>query len=126
MPNTYRYDAGPDLVRVQSTGDVTASEVRADYEALATEPWMRPGLRFLADHRGARTLPPSSKVETAAFATARAATYVGGAGIAVIVPDTVQYGVIRQFDAYSEMSGAEARPFYGEDEALAWLRVGSP
>ncbi len=125
MPIRYRYDAAADLVCVESTGVIPAAVVHAYYAAVAREPWLRPGMRFLADNRGVRTLPPSAEIESAAFAAVRAAAYVGSALIAVIVPDAAQFGVIRQFQAFSEEGGATMRPFYGEDEALAWLGASS-
>jgi hypothetical protein len=121
MPLRYRYDPATDIVRVHATGAISGSEIRDYFQALVRETWWRPGMRFLADNREVTSMPPHSGLEIGALAMVRSAAYGGGARVSVVVADSLQYGVVRQFDGLSAEAGAEMRPFYDEAEAIAWL-----
>ena len=124
MPIRYSYDAAADLVRVESFGHVTSDDIRGYYEGLAAEPWMRPGMRFLADNRALTDVPPAGELGTAVLAAVRRAFFLTGARVAVLVANPFQYGTTRQFAAFSADAGAQIEPFYDVDEALRWLSAG--
>jgi hypothetical protein len=101
MPIRYEYDTDADVVHVDAVGDVTGVEIRGYFEAVVREPWWRPGL-------------------------VRSAAYSGHARIAVLVANSLQYGIVRQFDGLSFGGGALMAPFYHEGEAIAWLAEPDP
>ena len=122
MPIVYHYDQTADIVRIDATGDVTALEIQAYFEAVVREPWWRPGLRYLADNRGITTPATSGALQTGALAAARTSAYQGGARVAVLVDSPIAYGLVRQFDALITEAGGVMVPFYHDAEAAAWLR----
>jgi len=54
-------------------GAFTAEDIHGYYERLANEPWMRPGMRFLADSHALSDVPPNRKFAGAALAVVRRA-----------------------------------------------------
>ena len=121
MPIRFDYDEAADIVRCESTGVITVSEMLAYFTALARAPWLRPGMRFLADARAVRDMPRGDDLRAVATAAVDAARHRGSARVAIVVPGPALYGVVRQLDAMSAVSGATIQPFYDADEALDWL-----
>jgi hypothetical protein len=122
LPVDYEFDSVARVVRVTARGAVAAAEIQACYEALALEPWMAPGLGFIVDTRLATSIPGLEQLRTAADASLRAATIIGNAHIAFVVPHAALFGVVRQFSSLTERSGADIRPFYSAADAEAWLQ----
>ena len=121
MPIRFDYDEAADIVRCESTGVITVSEMLAYFTALARAPWLRPGMRFLSDARAVRDMPHGEDLRAVATAAVNAARYRGPARVAIVVSAPAIYGAVRQLEAMSAVSGATIEPFYDADEALEWL-----
>jgi len=124
MEPTYSFEEQDRLLRLRFTPAGGLDEWVATMQALVKDPRFRPGLRVLAD----RTLAPAP--DTAAVRTMMGfieanAERFRGVLWAMVVPDTVSYGMARMGQAILDRIGLTYQIFHDVPSAERWLRGAS-
>ena len=116
---TYRIDHQHRLVTVEASGQVTVAEIFDYQNGLRADPSFEPTFSLLADCRSVNF------IDVDADGLRRLAGNVPfrpGSRRAFIVGSILNYGLIRMFQAFTELAdGADVQPFYDIDAARAWL-----
>ncbi len=131
MRPAYTIDHEHDCIFEKWSGVVMAHEIIAFNRELAQDPDYRLGLNRLVDMRGVTIEAPSDEIsEMATEAIKKRDASEGQRKGAILVDRDLEYGLVRMFDAMSDLTQSEVRPFRRLDEAMAWLglpeTVGDP
>jgi hypothetical protein len=95
------------------------------YRDLVGDPRFSPGMSILIDYRGLdERRAPNADVERLSRFVSSLDAELGDAKLAVVVPDTVSYGIGRMSQAQID-TRLRIRFFFERDEAAAWLCEGS-
>lgn len=122
MPVCYEVDATAGLIRVHLAGAITLADIFGYYSALSTDPALRPNLGVLADCREVTAVPSFGELSVMATAESRTDPALRPTRGAAVVSSPWLFGIVRQFAALAEPSGAKVVPFYDMDGAERWLR----
>jgi hypothetical protein len=123
-----RYDiefgGHPQEVTVSVSGFATPSEFRQLYEELAGDPRFRPGMRILLDFRelDATRLDAWEARDIGRHLAGLESRY-GSASLAVVVPDTVTFGLTRLAELSASFEQIEVLVRYTLEDALRWLET---
>jgi hypothetical protein len=118
VPAAYELDLTCQLVRTHEWGVLTDEDLRVLYEKIRTDPAFEPTFRQLCDLREV------TKITTTADALrslAQTNTFSPGSRRAFVVGRTVDFGLARMFQAYSEVEGQTVEVFREMNDALEWL-----
>lgn len=120
MPIDYTIDRDNGIVLVTWSGDVTIDELRRHLNAMLADPEALALRRSLSDVRRATLL--FTGAELASLVATVLTPTLGNAGwkLALIVAQTAQYGMSRQFHVFAGPS-SKSSIFFDRETALAWL-----
>lgn len=119
---TLRYEIRPDLVYVEITGMMSASEIFEFYQNVGQAADFRPGMPFLVDARGITDAAPFTALRHTALEATQSPIFAAPTKSAALVSTQWMYGLVRQWATISSDGMLVTRPFFDEAEALAWLR----
>lgn len=122
MPIQYRIDPDSGVIFRRLTGDVTLQDLVQHWRALLADPDVPEPLAMIVDMRECRLQVHGDEVSRLIIDVIE--PNLGGRRLfsAVVVAAPVQYGITKQFMAYSQGCGV-TDVFYDIDEALIWLRA---
>ena len=117
---SYRIDGARRLVTVTGTGVLTAHEISEAQAAIGTDPEFHPGFALLIDFRTA-SLSTVEAEEVRRHALED--PFAPNSPRAIVISSEVDYGVVRMFEAYSELAGRSGpvQAFRDPAGALSWL-----
>ena len=120
MPTTREIDPTGRFVRATWTGDVTQADVEARVIEIFGHPILSEIGRSLTDIRGAQLMVNGADINAATVGTIIPMLGNRRWRTAYLVAGSFQYGMCRQFIAYTEQYIVSAI-FTDEAEAIAWL-----
>lgn len=121
-PLTYRIDRSLGLVVITYVGKIDVDEVLSKQAEMRALPEFDPDYASLFDYSAADL----SEIDAVALRRIAAGTpFSSKARRAFLVRDEVSYGLLRMFQAFSEMAGRGdmVQVFLDRDEALRWLAL---
>lgn len=121
-PVPIRYEILPDLVHVEITGMMSATEIFEFYGQVGSNPAFRPGMPFLVDARAVTEAAPFPEMRTTAIGATHSPVFSVPTKSAALVSSPWMYGLVRQWAAISSDSPLVTHPFFDVDTAMAWLR----
>ena len=121
MPVEIHFNTEFGFVFTQPVGDITADDIEAYQERLRSDPRFRPDMAQLVDLRRARLLPSYAECHV----LSKSAPFSKGARRAILVPDLMHHGVVRQWSALGGEDRGEMQPFTSFEDACDWIGVPS-
>lgn len=122
MPIQYRIDPDSGVIFRRFTGDITLDDFERHWRTLFADPELPESLKIISDMRECRLQMHGEDIT-------RLVSDIIEPGLgqrrwysAVVVAAPVQYGITKQFMAYSHGCGV-TDVFYDINEALAWLQA---
>jgi hypothetical protein len=122
VPVCYEVDATAGLIRVHFVGAISLADIFGYYSALSTDAALRPNLGVLADCREVTAVPSFGELSVIATAEGKTDPALRPTRGAAVVSSPWMFGIVRQFAALAEPSGARVVPFYDMEAAERWLR----
>jgi hypothetical protein len=119
MPLSYRIDAETGILHWKARGIMTEEELEHTVPEILSLMKERKSLDSLFDYSENNT-PISSEGLQKVVSIVKAID-VGAPSWAIVVGDTLQYGIARQFQGYCELHGLDVQVFMDREEAEAWL-----
>jgi hypothetical protein len=116
----------PLLVAVRTSGPASPEGFKTLFEALASQPEFRPGVKILSDHTNLDVSALSAAdVEKITAIRASHTRSLGARSALVVGSDSpARYGLARMFEAFAVSGGDDSvRVFETTDEAMAWLQT---
>ena len=120
MSISYVVDPERQVVTSHWTGEVTIQEIREHWVILLEDPAVRAITRSLADVRAAQFKFNGEELRRAVVEIAAPRLKGRKWCSAIVISDTAQYGVSRQFEVFSGFLTKSAI-FRSVDEAEAWI-----
>jgi hypothetical protein len=118
-----RHEVRSDVLWIVVEGEYDDAELHACYERAFADPAFRDGMHLMIDSRKTLANPTRGElVERVRFLSSLRPRI--GARCAVVVADTLHYGLARMFGAYGEPHGFEIRVFSDPVLAESWLLGG--
>jgi hypothetical protein len=103
------------------TGTTDLTEQKRLYTEIANDPRYTVGAPILVDYSGIdERRAPTHEVESLGRFMARLEGKLGDAKLAIVVPDTISFGLGRQSSAWID-TPLRMSLFFDRSEALAWL-----
>ena len=122
MPASYTIDHADRVVRTDSWGILTDSEILDLYARLAADPEFDPAYKQLCDlHKVAQIAASSETLRE----LANASIFDKGTRRAIVVANDLDYGLARMFQTYCDLAGVAIEIFREREAAVAWLGVSS-
>lgn len=120
MPISYTIDHELGVIFATWQGEITADELARHWAVVFSDPGFKSVRRTLADVRAATIA--FTGAELARLVDTLAAPAVGEAGwkAAIVVSQTAQFGMSRQFHVFAGLFSKDAI-FFDRETALAWL-----
>ena len=122
MPIHYRIDPDSGVIFRRFTGDITLQDFEQHWRALLADPELPDPLTIIADMRECRLLVHGDEVSSLVIDVIEPRLGHRRWFSAVVVAAPVQYGISKQFIAYSRGCGI-TDVFYDMEEAVSWLRA---
>ena len=122
MPYSYDIDTELGLVRVRRWGFLTEAEIMASYAEIADDPRFVRGFDQLTDMRDAEGCDLTSE---SLQDLGRLAVFERGSKRAFIASRDLHFGLLRIFQAYSDLADQQVHVCRDQDEAADWL-AGAP
>ena len=122
MAFSYHIDPGRELVTIVG-GDAPFGAWQQMMLDLIGDPGYRPGFRILADHRGVRGVPTPEELFAGAAFVERHRTSFDGCRWALVVSQTISFGMGRVAAVHFAEIGVRMQVFWDVDAALGWLGV---
>ena len=122
MPVSYTIEG--EVLHLVMHGEYGPEEIRSRVEEALADPRLPHDVHFLFDTRPSTSLASRSTAElrdVAGFLGARSQAF--GGRLAMLASEPLHFGLLRMAEVYSEFAGLQARAFYDEFAALAWLGV---
>lgn len=109
-------------VTITASGPAAGEGLVACIHELVTDPRFRPGARILIDDTELDFTPLQSQdVRTVAQTVIRVDERLGNSKVAIVVPSTLAFGLVRMFELLAGEAKVEVSAFYNRDDAAAWL-----
>ena len=121
MPIQYRIDPDTDIIFRRFTGDITFDDFEQHWCALLADPAVPESLAMIVDLRDCRLRVHGDEISRLVADVIEPSLGRRRWFAAVVVAAPVQYGITKQFIAYSSGCGV-TDIFYDVNEALTWLR----
>lgn len=123
MEHTIEFGGELQAVTVTSSGRADRSGFLRFIDEIVSDPRFRRGMAMLIDHSA---LDASSltrhDVQAIGELVGTLSDRVGTSPVAVVVPDTLLFGLTRMGEAHTGPAQLRVGIFYSRDEAIAWLR----
>jgi hypothetical protein len=121
---TYRYIDDQNLVLGVLTGDLDDEQLLATADDVSANERIRPGYFELVDTRHAASMDRLS-AEGLRKVAARASPHLRppGGRMALVVAESLTYGLARMYSVYAEETRSEIEVFRDIEEACAWLGI---
>ena len=128
MPIEYTIDVARGLIHTRGWGYIGDKEYQAYIATLFADPAVRPGMKQLTDWRAVTHVDVSAETMRATAETVRAFVErqrhqpnFTNYQLAIVVAQTVAYGMARMYQILSEDHDPNVAVFRDIDEARAWL-----
>jgi hypothetical protein len=109
-------------VTITAHGPAAAEGLVACVNELVADPRFRPGARVLIDDTDLDFTPLQAQdVRNVAQTVIRVDERLGSSRVAIVVPSTFAFGLVRMFELLAGEAKVEVKPFYDLDDAVAWL-----
>ena len=122
MPIQYRIDPDSEIILRRFTGDVTFEEFEQHWRALLSDPDLPERLVMVVDLRECNLHLHGDEISRLVITVIEPNLGRRRWFSAVVVAAPVQYGISKQFIAYSRGCGV-TDVFYDINEAVAWLHA---
>lgn len=123
MQVDYTFDAAEACVRARIRGKLTTAGFSKFLRDLLALPTWRKGMPILSDYREADAAGLSTEdIRTMAEEYARLSDKIGPGRSALVVAESLEYGIARMWISWTEMkTDREVRVFQSVELATAWL-----
>jgi hypothetical protein len=109
-------------VTITASGPAAPAGLIDCVNELVADPRFHPGARILIDDTNLDFSPLQSQdVRTVAQTVIRVDERLGNSRIAIVVPNTLAYGLARMFELLAGDAKVEVMAFYSHDDAATWL-----
>ena len=122
MPIQYRIDPDSGVIFRRFTGDITYQDLEQHWRVLLADPDLPDPLTIIADMRECRLQVHGDEISSLVIDVIEPRLGRRRWFSAVVVAAPVQYGITKQFIAYSHGCGV-TDVFYDMEEAVAWLQA---
>jgi hypothetical protein len=122
MPVTYFVDEETGILHLKRSGEVTAAEDAASFQARLADPAVTVGIPVLVDATGIEPADSVKRVRCMAERVVRNASRLKCGPTAILVSSDVEYGMARMFMALTEPVHPQTNVFRDANEAIEWLR----
>lgn len=124
MPIHTAIDKTTEVLRRTLTGEVTVDELIASFEDSLSHPDYRAGMNSLTDLREYGHQSSTADIRKIADFFIGHTEDIRGGMAAIVVSQTVSYGMVRMLQAYLDASPVSVGVFYDLGEAEQWLGIG--
>jgi hypothetical protein len=122
MPIQYRIDPDSGVIFRRFTGDITLQDFEQHWRSLLEDPALQEPLAMIVDMRECRLLVHGDELSSLIVNVIEPRLGRRRWFSAVVVAAPVQYGITKQFIAYSHGCGI-TDVFYDMEEAVEWIRA---
>lgn len=123
VPIEVSVDKQAGVIRRKYSGAVSGEEILASFAEVIGHPDYQPGVKSLMDFREYRHQLSSQDLRDVADFFIEHGETVKGAKAAVVVSQTVSYGLVRMLQAYLETFPVQLEVFFDMEEGERWLGV---
>ena len=122
MPIQYRIDPDSGVIFRRFTGDITLQDFEQHWRSLLEDPALQEPLAMIVDMRECRLLVHGDELSSLIVNVIEPRLGRRRWFSAVVVAAPVQYGITKQFIAYSHGCGI-TDVFYDMEDAVEWIRA---
>lgn len=120
MPIAFEFSGK--TIRVTLSGQYSFDDMKKAAAAIQNDPALTADMNLLLDARQATVNPTLAEVKERALFLQSVAR---GRRIAVVVSDSLRYGLTRMLSVFAQMGGLKIEVFMDIEQACGWLEPGS-
>jgi hypothetical protein len=118
----YTLEFESERVTITTSGRVDVADVERLVNELVSDPRFTPGMPILADHSALDTRSlMADGARRIGHIFVNFGGQIGRSPLAVVVANTLTYGLVRMASAFGLRAPLKIKTFYSRDEAEAWL-----